>query len=54
VLGVISEWVEVDISTITRILVDNLTPGVSYDIQSASISKAGTSDFCNPITKIVI
>ncbi len=54
VLGVISEWIEVDISTITRILIDNLTPGVSYDIQSASISKAGTSDFCNPITKIVI
>lgn len=54
VLGVISEWIEVDISTITRCVINNLIPGVSYDFQFASISSAGTSDFCNPITKIVI
>ncbi len=52
--GVISDWVEVDISTVATCTIDNLTPGGTYQFIYASISSAGTSDFSNPVTKIVI
>ena len=47
-------WIEVDISTITTIQIDNLIPGTTYSFRFASISSAGTSDYSRPITKIVI
>ena len=52
--GQITEWIEVDITTITTCLIENLIPGQKYEFKFASISSAGTTDFCQPIAKIVI
>ena len=47
-------WIEVDISTISTIQIDDLIPGTTYSFRFASISSAGTSDYSRPVTKIVI
>ena len=48
------EWIEVDISTVASCLIENLIPGQKYEFKFASISSVGTTDFCQPISKIVI
>ena len=52
--GLVNEWIEADISTVTTCLIQNLIPGQMYEFKVASISSAGTTDFCQPISKIVI
>ena len=54
VVGQISEWIEAEISPIATCLIENLMPGALYYFRFASISSAGTTDFCDPISKIVI
>ena len=49
-----SVWITVDSSTVTTFQIDNLTPGLIYSFRFASISSEGTSDFCTPVSKIVI
>ena len=49
-----SVWVTVNTSTVAHFQIDNLIPGVAYSFRYASISSDGTSDFCTPISKIVI
>ena len=54
VSGLLEEWLEAEISTSASCLIANLIPGTKYDFRFASISSAGTSDFSNPISIIVI
>ena len=49
-----SVWVTVNTSTVANFLIDHLTPGLVYSFRFASISSDGTSDFCTPISKVVI
>ncbi len=53
-VGEINEWIEVDIMTLSTCKIANLIPGSTYQFRYASISSAGTSDFSEPVTKIVI
>lgn len=52
--GEITEWIEAEISTIAKCYIYNLIPGRTYQFIYASITSAGTSDFCDPVSKIVI
>ena len=49
-----SVWITVNTSTVANFQIDHLIPGVTYSFRYASISSDGTSDFCAPISKIVI
>jgi len=49
-----SVWITVNTSTVANFQIDHLIPGVTYSFRYASISSDGTSDFCTPISKIVI
>ena len=52
--GEITEWIEAEISTIATSYIYNLIPGMTYLFIFASITSAGTSDFSDPVSKIVI
>jgi len=47
-------WITVNTSTVANFQIDHLTPGLAYSFRFASISSDGTSDFCTPVSKIVI
>ena len=49
-----SVWITVNTSTVANFIIDHLTPGLVYSFRFASISSDGTSDFCTPISKVVI
>jgi len=49
-----SVWITVNTSTVANFQIDHLIPGVTYSFRYASISSDGTSDFCTPVSKIVI
>ena len=49
-----SVWITVNTSTVAHFQIDHLIPGVTYSFRYASISADGTSDFCTPVSKIVI
>ena len=49
-----SVWITVNTSTVAHFQIDHLIPGVAYSFGYASISSDGTSDFCTPVSKIVI
>ncbi len=49
-----SVWITLNTSTVGHFQIDHLIPGVTYSFRFASISSDGTSDFCTPVSKIVI
>ncbi|MFI3221776.1 MAG: fibronectin type III domain-containing protein [Methylococcaceae bacterium] len=49
-----SVWITVNTSTVAHFQIDHLIPGETYSFRYASISSDGTSDFCTPVSKIVI
>lgn len=53
-LGLVTEWVEAEISTVATSHILGLIPGQTYQFIYASISSAGTTDFSNPISKMVV
>ncbi|MBI5217421.1 MAG: hypothetical protein HY958_00630 [Bacteroidia bacterium] len=48
------KWIYTGFSTQTAFTVENLTPGIKYWFRSASISKEGLSQWCDPIAKIAM
>ncbi len=52
--GAVNAWVEAEITTVAHCLIDNLTPGSTYEFVFASVTSSGTSDYSEPLSIIVV
>ena len=52
--GVVGEWITAGHSTSATFELSGLTAGATYEFRFAAVTPDGTTDFCAPVTKIVI